>query len=107
MDKVVKDSSTAIATLYNNDTGVFLETDMNLTATKSGILKVSFNKKAKRHSIYIYINDIRKYKYSNWWGENVYESAYVPVNKDDNIRITSDVSEGSVNKYRIVDVSII
>ena len=107
MDKVVKDNSTAVEILYGNTTGAFLETDMNLTATKSGILKVSFNKKGKGNTFSIYINGVRKYKYANWWGENVYETAYVPVNKDDNIRITSDVSEGTVDKYRIVDVLII
>lgn len=106
MDKVVKASETTIETLYNNSTGAFLETDMNLTATRSGILKVSFSKKETGNTINIYINDIHKYAYPNWWGENVYETAYVPVNNGDNIRISSDVSEGG-DRYRIVNVLII
>lgn len=106
MGKVVKDSGTAVETLYNNNTGAFLKSDMNLTATRSGILKVSFNKKETGNTFNIYINDIHKYEYPNWWGENVYETAYVPVNNGDNIRISTDVSEGG-DWYRIVDVLII
>lgn len=106
MDKVVKDSGTAIETLYNNNTGAFLKSDMNLTATRSGILKVSFNKKETGNTFNIYINDIHKYAYPNWWGENVYETAYVPVNNGDNIRISTDVS-GEEDWYRIVNVLII
>lgn len=106
MDKVVKDSGTVVETLYSNNTGDFLKSDMNLTATKSGILKVSFNKKETGNTFNIYINDVHKYAYPNWWGENVYETAYVPVNNGDEIRISTDVSEGG-DWYRIVNVLII
>ena len=106
MDKVVKDSRTPIITLYNNDTGAFLKSDMNLTATKSGILKVSFNKKETGNTINIYINGVHKYEFPNWWGENVYETAYVPVNNGDEIRISTDVSVEE-DWYRIVNVLII
>ena len=107
MDKVVKDSSTAVETLYVNPTGDFLKSDMNLTATKSGILKVSFSKKQIGYTLFIYINDILKYVYPNFWGENVYETAYVPVNKGDNIRINSDVYNEGMDRYRVVNVIII
>lgn len=106
MGKVVKDSGMAVETLYNNNTGAFLKSDMNLTATRSGILKVSFNKKETGNTFNIYINGVHKYAYPNWWGENVYETAYVPVNNGDNIRISTDVSEGG-DWYRIVNVLII
>ena len=106
MDKVVKDSGTTVETLYNNSTGAFLETDMNLTATRSGILKVSFNKKETGNTLNIYINGIHKYAYPNWWGENIYETAYIPVNNGDKIRISTDVS-GEGHWYRIVNVLII
>ena len=106
MGKVVKDSGMAVETLYNNNTGAFLKSDMNLTATRSGILKVSFNKKETSNTFNIYINGVHKYAYPNWWGENVYETAYVPVNNGDNIRISTDVSEGG-DWYRIVNVLII
>lgn len=106
MDKVVKDSRTTIITLYNNATGAFLKSDMNLTATKSGILKVSFNKKETGNTLNIYINGIHKYAYPNWWGENIYETAYIPVNNGDKIRISADVS-GEGDWYRIVNVLII
>lgn len=106
MDKVVKDSRTAVITLYDNTTGDFLKSDMNLTAPRSGILKVSFNKKTPSYTLNIYINGVHKYAYPNWWGENVYETAYVPVNNGDNIRISTDVTEGG-DWYRIIDVLII
>lgn len=108
-NKVVYDDKSTVSTLYNNDTGTYLKSSLNLTANKSGILKVSFEKKNPGYTINVGINGIHRYAYPNWWGENVYESAFIPVNNGDKIVISSDAPSTAPNEncYRIVNVLII